>query len=351
MKIKIQISIILLVILTGIVFFIWNRHDRKDTDILEEIRIPVTVTEPLRRTLERRIHFRGFVESDHTVSVYPQTMGVITSIRVEEGQKVTSGQIITILDNETGRLNLNQAEAAYKLALDDLNRYKIMYDKNLISQQQFQNIETNFKAKQAQFEMAGIQNDYSRVKSPMDGVVQSIAVEPGALVSSQVALMSISARDTYIIKVDVPEKYYEFFIENTNIPVEIVRPDYPSRVIPGTIQYISPFISPGTMKFQITIELDDSGILIPGMYVEAGFILERKTDLLALPYSTLTRKGEFWTVDEKNIVHSHLSEQIFNGDDYFAINENLKGKMIIIEGQHFLNDGQIVRIVNRNDNS
>jgi len=350
MHIRIQISIVLLVVLTALVFLIWRGRNQEQTAFLEEIKVPVTVTRAEYRTLERKIRFRGFVESSQSVVVYPRTMGILKKVLVTEGQRVEAGQVIAVLDNESARLNLDQAEAAYNLAAEDWARYQTLHEKNLISEQQFQNAETNYKALKTQYELAEVQFGFNQVESPISGIIQEISLDPGALVSSQVSLMSVAARGTNILKVDIPENYYESFSSNRGLPLEIIRPDSPEVIYRGKIQYVSPFISPGTMKFQVTVEIEDRGILIPGMYVEAAFVLEQRQDLLSLPYSVLTGKGKLWTVDDTGHAHSTVPEILFQGDRYFSLNEELAGAAVISEGQHFLGEGQEVRITGTEGN-
>jgi RND family efflux transporter MFP subunit len=340
----------MVIILTGIIFLTWKRGNREQEEIMAEIKVPVVTILPQNRTLEKRISFRSFVESDHTVAVYPQAVGVLQSIPVEEGDKVEAGQLIAVLENESLLLNLQQAQAALNLANDDMNRYRTMYEKSLISEQQFQTIETNYKATEAQYELARVQYEYSRVKSPIEGIVQRVNVEPGILVSSQVNLMSIATRDSKIIKADIPEKYYEYFLESGNLSVEVYRPENGDKVYRGKIQYVSPFISPGTMKFQVTVALLESGPLVPGMYMEVSFILDRRENLPALPYSALTRKGRIWSVGDNNLVHSAIPEEIFNGDNWFAVSGEQANMQFIIEGQHFLSEGQEVRVISGSGN-
>jgi len=329
------------------VAFLWNQQKKKEAEIVEEIKVPVILTQPEFRTLEKTIHFRGFVESDHTVNVYPQSMGILQSVLVEEGEKVEAGQLIAVLDNEAARLNLKQAEVAYNLAREDWNRYKNMYEQSLISQQQYQNVESNYQAKKAQFELATVQYEYSQVTSPITGVIQRVNMEPGVLVSSQVNLMSIFSQGNNIIKVDIPEKYYEFFSSNPDMEVQIYRPGNSQEIYEAHIQYVSPYIARGTMKFQVTLELNDQGIMIPGMYTEAAFIIERKENQLSLPYNVLTRKGELWSVDDQNRVHSIDLNEPFQGDRFFALPQEFQDHQFIAEGQHFLTEGQEVNIRNR----
>ncbi|MBB6480574.1 efflux RND transporter periplasmic adaptor subunit [Spirochaeta isovalerica] len=345
MRIRIQLSIVMVLVLTGIIFFTWKSGNREQEQMIEEIKVPVVTMNPRSGTLEKRISFRSFVESDHTVAVYPQAVGVLQSVPVEEGQRVEAGQLIAVLENESLLLNLQQAQSALNLARDDMNRYKTMYEKSLISEQQFQTVETNYKATESRYELARVQYEYSRVKSPIEGIVQRVNVEPGILVSSQVNLMSIATRDSKIIKADIPEKYYEYFQKKGNLAVEVYRSGDKEKIYRGKIEYVSPFISPGTMKFQVTVKLEDSGQLVPGMYMEVSFILDKRDDQISLPYSALTRKGQLWYVDDENLVHSLTPGEIFNGDEWFAISGDLADKAFIVEGQHFLSEGQEVRVI------
>ena len=142
------------------------------------------------------------------VEVRPKVSGFITKVYVHEGQRVSAGQILFEIDNETYQASVRQAQAAVNTARSQMNTAKLTYEnnkklfeKNVIGQYELSTAQNSYmtaKASVAQAEasLASAKEmlDFCYVKSPASGVVGSLPYKVGALVSSssQEALTTIS---------------------------------------------------------------------------------------------------------------------------------------------------------------
>ena len=130
------------------------------------------------------------------VEIRPKVSGFITKLLVKEGQRVTTGQLLFVIDSETYQAAVRQAKAAVSSATAQLNTAKLTYDNsqklfnsNVIGQyelQTAQNTYENAKAAlaQAQASLASAKEtlSYCFVKSPTSGLVGSRPFKVGALV-------------------------------------------------------------------------------------------------------------------------------------------------------------------------
>lgn len=131
------------------------------------------------------------------VEVRPKVSGLITKLLVKEGQRVTTGQLLFVLDNETFQAAVRQANAAVNSAKAQVNTAKLTYDNskklfenNVIGQYELQTAQNSYEAAraalaQAQASLASAKENlsYCYIKSPANGLIGSLPLKVGALVS------------------------------------------------------------------------------------------------------------------------------------------------------------------------
>lgn len=131
------------------------------------------------------------------IDIRPQVTGFITKVHVDEGQQVKKGQILFTLDQVQYQAAVDAAEAAIRVAesavgtakLTEANKRKL-FDKNIISEYEWQMADNNLKSAQAQLASAQAQLTsarknlaYTQVTSPSDGVIGAIPNREGSLAS------------------------------------------------------------------------------------------------------------------------------------------------------------------------
>ena len=141
------------------------------------------------------------------IAIRPQVTGFITKVHVDEGQKVSKGQVLFTLDQvqynaavESAAAAVKVAEAAVSTAQLTADNKKMLYGKNIISEYEWQMAENALAQAKAQLAQAqaGLTNAkknlaYTVVTSPSNGVVGSIPNREGSLASpSAAALTTVS---------------------------------------------------------------------------------------------------------------------------------------------------------------
>lgn len=156
------------------------------------------------------------------VQIRPKVSGFITKVCVHEGQTVSAGQLLFVIDNETYQAQVRQAQAALNTANAQLATSKLTYENSkslfsnkVIGQYELQTSENNYATAQAavaqaQAALAAAKESLSfcYVKSPAAGVVGSLPYKAGALVSASNAepLTTVSDINTMEVYFSVTEK-------------------------------------------------------------------------------------------------------------------------------------------------
>ena len=154
------------------------------------------------------------------VQISPKVAGFITQVNVKEGQTVSAGQVLFVIDNVTYQAQVRQAQASVNTAKASLNTAKLSYENaqklhenGVIGDFELQQATNQYeqaKASVAQAEALLASNkemlSYCYVKSPAAGVVGTLPYKVGALVSTGNVLTTVSNNSSMEVYFSVTEK-------------------------------------------------------------------------------------------------------------------------------------------------
>lgn len=246
--------IVLLVICVGLFFYF-----RKDTKT-GYITAPVS-----RGNIEITVLANGIIESSNLVSVGAQVSGQVQSLKVDVGDRVTAGQLVAEIDSMPQQNTLKTRTAALTAALAQkkakeaslyqaqlaYNRQQKMLKGDAASREDFEAAEANLKvlraeldAMDAEIDQAKIAVDtaqidlgYTKISSPINGIVVAIVTKEG---------QTVNANQTTPTIIKVAN------LEEMTIKVEVSEADV-IRVQPGQKVYFSILGEPGS-KYPATLE-------------------------------------------------------------------------------------------------
>lgn len=166
--------------------------------------------------------FPANIKGIQDVQIRPKVSGFLTKVCVKEGQSVSAGQLLFVIDNETYQAAVRQAKAAVNTATAQLNTAKLTYEnnktlfeKNVIGQYELSTAANQYETAQASLAQAKANLasaeetlSYCYVKSPAAGVVGTLPYKVGALVSGSSAepLTTVSNISTMEVYFSMTEK-------------------------------------------------------------------------------------------------------------------------------------------------
>lgn len=162
------------------------------------------------------------IKGIHDVEIRPKVSGFLVQINVHEGQTVSAGQTLFVIDNATYQAAVRQAQAAVNTATAQLNTAKLTYDNaqklfanNVIGSYELESSRNAYESAQAQLAQAKASLASARetlsfcyVKSPASGVIGNIPFKVGTLVSAstQQALTTVSDISSMEVYFSMTEK-------------------------------------------------------------------------------------------------------------------------------------------------
>jgi RND family efflux transporter MFP subunit len=312
----------------------------------EVLPVPVRVTRVRRMDLSRVYRVSGHVEAEQTVTLLPKIEGAVTSLPVAMGDRIEKGALVAEIDPEPYRLYLRRAEANLDAARSAYQRVSTLFEANSISAQKYDEAKAAFDAAESARDIARLQWENSRVTAPLEGAVVQVHVAEGDLVSPSRPLATIADISRLKVDASVPENYYERFLRAPGeIGISVEAASLPGRFVPGAIRAVAPAIDPRSRSFRVSVDLDfGDEPLRPGMYVQLYFILETREDVNTLPYSALVSGRTLWTVEDGHARRVDFSP-VFTGAERFQVPPEFEDRQFIVEGHHFLQEGQKVKVV------
>jgi len=169
------------------------------------------------------VKFSARLKGQSDVTITPQVSGQLVKIAVSEGQQVTKGQTLFIIDQRNAQLELEAAQANLQAALAQENSAKLEYEsnknlfeKNIVSRYMLDNSENSYKQAQASVAQARAQVNRAKVNlgfctitAPVVGVIGEIPVRTGDQVSPGSRLTIVSGNTTMDAEFSVTEALIE----------------------------------------------------------------------------------------------------------------------------------------------
>lgn len=160
------------------------------------------------------------LEGENDVEIRPQVTGFLTKVNVDNGQRVSKGQVLFTIDQVQLQAAVEQAQAAVAVAQANVNtaqtnadNNKILLDKNIISASAYQTSVDGLNAAKAQLLQAQAaltsakkNLSYSTVTAPVSGIIGTIPYKEGTLVSPSTLLTTLSNNSDMIAYFSLNEK-------------------------------------------------------------------------------------------------------------------------------------------------
>ena len=313
--------------------------------------IPVKAEAAVRADISKSVLKNTTLEAERWVDVRARRSGQVVSILKEEGDAVREGDVLAELDSDDARLQAKQMEVAYLDAQRNFARVKKIFESNLISEEQFETAKTQLDRASAQWEQAKLNLSYTRLASPISGIVTVRSVEIGNVVSNNQVVFSVADFDPLLARIRVPEKEIGRIAVGQAARISVETEG--EKTFGGRVKMISPVVDPesGTIKVTVEIPVGDS-ILRPGMFASVYIITETRKNTLVIPKKALVLEGEgnqvfvFERGEEGGKAQRQRVEIGFTDTDRLEVVSGLEdGDLVITVGQEGLRPGADVRIV------
>ena len=256
--------------------------------------------------IQTSITATGTIEPVTSVTVGTQVSGIVSRLYVDYNSVVKKGQVIAELDKtnltselNTSKANLNSAQSSLNYQQANYNRYKTLFDKGLISADEYENARLTYQqavqqVAQARENVKRAQTNlsYATITSPIDGVVLSKSVEEGQTVAS-----SFNTPELFVIAKDLTDMRVIANIDEADIGgvregqrVSVTVDAFPDDTFSGTVQQVrqEATTESNVVTYEVVISARNNDLkLKPGLTANVTIFTMEKNQVLTVSSKAL----------------------------------------------------------------
>lgn len=268
-------------------------------------------------TLAEGVLLTGTLNPYRIAEVRAQVPGLVSSIRVDNGDGVSQGQVMAVLSAQGirsgaagARAQVASAQANVALAEQRYESSRILYEAGAISQIDFQTAEAGLEAARGQLAAAEAQaasaSESARqatITAPFAGEVSGRMINIGEAVSPGDPLFTVVNASTLELAGHIP------VAEATSVRpgqrVEFALDAYPGRVFVGDVERVDPVADPATRRVGVYLRMPNTGrALVGGLFATGRIITGAQDSVLVVPVTAVrnaTGAAYVWVVENETL--------------------------------------------------
>lgn len=295
---KIWIAVVVLVIVAVAAWAMSGGKKEEDINFKEE--------KVALKTLQNSVTATGTIEAVTSVTVGTQVSGIVNKLYVDYNSQVKKGQVIAELDKtnllselNTAKANLASAQSSLNYQAANMERYKTLYKKGLVSADEYENALLTYR--QAKEQVASSKENvqraqtnlgYATITSPIDGTVISKSVEEGQTVAA-----SFNTPELFTIAKDLTNMQVVANVDEADIGnvkegdrVTFTVDAYPDDTFEGTVKQVrlEATTTNNVVTYEVVISAPNADLkLKPGLTANVTIYTQERSGVLAVANKAL----------------------------------------------------------------
>ena len=295
---KIWIAVVVIVIVAVAAWAMSGGKKEEDINFKEE--------KVALKTLQNSVTATGTIEAVTSVTVGTQVSGIVNKLYVDYNSQVKKGQVIAELDKtnllselNTSKANLASAQSSLNYQAANMERYKTLYKKGLVSADEYENALLTYR--QAKEQVASSKENvqraqtnlgYATITSPIDGTVISKSVEEGQTVAA-----SFNTPELFTIAKDLTNMQVVANVDEADIGgvkegnrVTFTVDAYPDDTFEGTVKQVrlEATTTNNVVTYEVVISAPNADLkLKPGLTANVTIYTQERSGVLAVANKAL----------------------------------------------------------------
>ena len=295
---KIWIAVVVIVIVAVAAWAMSGGKKEEDINFKEE--------KVALKTLQNSVTATGTIEAVTSVTVGTQVSGIVNKLYVDYNSQVKKGQVIAELDKtnllselNTAKANLASAQSSLNYQATNMERYKTLYKKGLVSADEYENALLTYR--QAKEQVASSKENvqraqtnlgYATITSPIDGTVISKSVEEGQTVAA-----SFNTPELFTIAKDLTNMQVVANVDEADIGgvkegnrVTFTVDAYPDDTFEGTVKQVrlEATTTNNVVTYEVVISAPNADLkLKPGLTANVTIYTQERSGVLAVANKAL----------------------------------------------------------------
>ncbi|MFN5909729.1 MAG: efflux RND transporter periplasmic adaptor subunit [Bacteroidota bacterium] len=299
-----------------------------------EAAVLVDAVNPSQHTFENAFSYLGTFEPYRQNMIGSDASGKVIKISVEEGDRVSQGQVLAKVDDELLQLQLESAEVNIEGQKKDDERYTNLENSNAIPGVQIEKTRLGLKAAEIQRKQIQKQLKSTNLTAPFSGIITKKMIDLGSVIGPGSPLVEITDIKTLKLTVSVPERDVLKFRTGQIVPVKVdVLGD---KTFEGKVSHVAIQADRShNFKVQITVKNSDE-MIRAGMYGNASLENTNSITALSVPRKALvgsSKKPQVYVIRNGKAVLTSFTSGTSDGEFIEIVDGLNPSDLIVIKGQ------------------
>jgi membrane fusion protein, multidrug efflux system len=326
------------------------------------------VMEVFRRDVNIPLEYVASIQAYQNVEIRARVEGYLEQILVDEGKEVRKGQLMFQINDEEykadlarARANIISAEAETKSATVELERVRLLVNKNIVTKTELDLAEAKLEIAKSRIEQAkaeetaaAIRLTNSSIRSPFDGVIDRIPFKVGSLINAGTLLTTISNIETVNAYFNVSEvEYLENFRRRSAgdtlflANAELILADGELYPLKGRIETMESEFEAGTGAIAVRVRFRNPQYMLKHGSTGKIRIQDTRKGALLIPQKSTVEiqdKSYVYLLNENQTVILKSFVPISRIGEYYVVGKGLDEKnTIIYEGIQNVREGMVIK--------
>lgn len=303
-----------------------------------------------KKDFKHEIRIQGSVETDKDILLGAEMGGLITAVNVKEGQKVSAGQIIAVVDASILASNYEEMKTQLEYAEYMYNKQKELNKRGVGSEFDLETAKNQVASLKASMNSLNTQRGKAVIKAPFAGIIDAVYAKIGQMAGPQAPIVRLVNNSNVDIVATLSEKH----LPNVKVgtPIAVRLPNYSDTVFNLTITNVGNYIEETNRTFRIMSSIKNNTLLLPNMLTEISVTDLEVKDGLVIPAISISK-------DQNNNDYIYIAKQTpkglkavkvnievinkFDGEALIVSDKVSAGDNVIVEGARGIAENDIVR--------
>jgi len=319
---------------------------------LQNVVLSVHVTKPTKQAMDASLTLPGNMEAVEMASLFSHIAGYLKKIYVDEGDEVKQGQLLADIDAPDIIDEYNKVKSALDFKTVTRTRYKELLDDKVISEQEFDAVDSAYSEEKSRFEAAAANMGYTHIRAPFAGSIARRFKYPGDLISSaakgdQSPIFLLVNESRLRVVINVPQS--DLASVNIGSPVDIRVDTFPDMKFTGTVSRLDNLLEASTKTQRVLIDIENKDKkLHAGMFGSVILHFQHREDALTIPGMAVEAEGDkhfVFLVRDGKAKRTPVTVGATQGDRVEVVDGLKSDDIVILKGTTELNDGLEVQAV------
>ena len=311
--------------------------------------MPVEVSRVEQSPIRDGFTALGSIDASLRVEIVSEVNAVVRELPFTEGQPLTQGDLIAVLEDQEIAAEAMRAEALAKQAKANYERSVKLREEDTISDQELERVETDWRVAEANRALAAARLAKTRIRAPFSGVAGRRRVSPGAFVRIGDVITELGRLDLLRVSFAAPERFAGRL--RSGMAVEVRTPAYPGETFHGKVTVVDPILDPESRTVALVAEVPNpKARLKPGMSGDVLLVMAERDQAISVPDEAVFAEGTqsfVFVVGPDSVVHKAAVRLGTREADRVEVESGLNaGDVVVRAGHQKLFDGAKVMPVN-----